>query len=78
MTPSDIWGVLFGRNILTPRQLPVARREWLHPTHDAFKPRTRWSLYNAATAALKTTPPNRIMERHIGLHNLLAPTTVEA
>ena len=65
-------GLLFGKNVLSPRQLPVVKREWLNPAYDDFKPRTMWSLYNAATEGLKTTPPGKIMEKHIQLHNILA------
>lgn len=61
-------GLLFGRGILTPRQLPVCKREWLKPAYQDFEPRNLWSLYNSATEALKSTPPNKIMEKHIALH----------
>jgi hypothetical protein len=39
-------GLLFGHGILTPRQLPVVKKEWLTPSYDDFRPRTMWS-YNA-------------------------------
>jgi len=64
-------GLLFGRGVLTPRQLPVTKREWLKPAYPDFEPRNLWSLYNAATEALKSTPPHKIMERHIALHQIL-------
>ena len=67
-------GLLFGRAVLSPRQLPVAKREWLTPSHEAFEARNLWSFYNACTAALKVCQPNRIMEKHIELHEIL--TTV--
>jgi len=28
-----------------------------------------WSLYNANTEALKSTQPNKIIEKHIDLHS---------
>jgi len=65
-------GFLFGRGVLTPRQLPVVKREWLSPVFDDFKPRNLWSFYNACTEALKMAPPAKIMEKHIQLHDLLA------
>jgi len=65
-------GLLYGRGILTPRQLPVVKREWQNPSHEDFADRNAWSFYNAVTEALKTSPPNQIMERHIALHRLLA------
>lgn len=64
-------GLLFGRGVLSSRQLSVAKREWLVPRFEEFMPRNAWTLHNAATAALKSTPPNKILERHIQLHNVL-------
>jgi hypothetical protein len=61
-------GILFGRDIISPRQLPVLRHEWLRPSHDAFRDRNAWSFYNACTEALKSCPPNAIMEKHVRLH----------
>ena len=66
-------GLLYGNGIITPRQIPVVKKEWLTPSHEEFEDRSTWSFYNAVTEALKTSPPNRIMERHIALHNLLSP-----
>ncbi len=66
-------GHLFGHKVLSPRQMPIALKEWDHPSHDEFEPRTLWSLYNATTEALKSSPPQSIMERHIGLHQHLLP-----
>ncbi len=64
-------GLLFGHGILSPRQLPVVKEQWLNPAHDDFQPRNVWSFYNAATEALKSTPPIAIMEKHIQLHALI-------
>jgi Domain of unknown function (DUF932) len=64
-------GLLFGRNVLTPRQLPAVKREWLNPAHGEFQARNMWSFYNACTETLKTCPPLVIMEKHIALHHLL-------
>ena len=63
-------GLVYGRGIMTPRQIPIAHREWERPTHDDFAPRTAWSLYNAITESLKTAPPQSIMEKHLNLHRL--------
>jgi len=70
-------GLLYGRGILTPRQIPVVKREWQDPSHAEFADRNAWSFYNAVTEALKTSPPHRIMERHIALHKVLAPGGAE-
>jgi hypothetical protein len=64
-------GLLYGNDVISPRQIPVIKKEWLNPSHDDFSSRSVWSFYNACTEALKTAPPNKIMERHIALHNIL-------
>ncbi|NQT62080.1 MAG: DUF932 domain-containing protein [Candidatus Marinimicrobia bacterium] len=66
-------GHLFGHKVLSPRQMPVALKEWNLPSHEEFEPRTLWSLYNAVTEALKSSPPQSILERHIQLHAHLLP-----
>lgn len=65
-------GLLFGNGVLTPRQLPVVKKEWLNPSYEDFRPRTQWSFYNACTEALKSCPPLVIMEKHISLHTLMS------
>jgi len=65
-------GLLYGKGVITPRQLQVVKREWLEPSYEAFGERNKWSLYNAVTEGLKSAPPHKIMERHIQLHQLLA------
>lgn len=67
----QLMGLLYGNGILTPRQLPVVKKEWHDPSYPDFEPRTMWSFYNACTEALKSTPPSKIMERHIALHDRL-------
>lgn len=42
----------FERGILPAQYLPKAIQEWRQPSHDEFKPRTLWSVFNALTAAL--------------------------
>lgn len=65
-------GLLFGHGLLSPRQLPVVKSQWLKPTHPEFADRTLWSFYNACTEALKSAPPLNIMEKHITLHKTLS------
>ena len=69
-TAYNLMGRLYGYGVVTERQLPVMKREWQTPKHDAFKERTAWSLYNAGTECLKTTPPMHKMKRHIEMHNM--------
>jgi hypothetical protein len=64
-------GYLYGHGIITPRQIPVVKSEWLKPSYIDFTPRTQWSFYNACTEALKSTPPTKIMESHIALHDAI-------
>lgn len=64
-------GLLYGKDVITTRQLPKVKREWQEPSYEQFEPRTLWSLYNAITDALKTSPPSKIMEKHINLHDVL-------
>ena len=64
-------GLVYGRGIITPRQIPVVKSEWLEPSHDAFEDRNLWSFYNAVTESLKSSPPQSIMERHLAIHKQL-------
>jgi hypothetical protein len=64
-------GLLFGHGVLSPRQLPVVKAEWLNPSYPEFKARNMWSFYNACTESLKSSPPLVIMEKHIQFHNLI-------
>lgn len=64
-------GLLFGYGLLSPRQLPVARDQWLKPNHEEFQGRNMFGLYNACTEALKSSPPAKVMENHIELHQAI-------
>ena len=65
-------GQLYGRSILSERQLPTVKDQWKNPMHKDFEDRTQWSFYNACTEALKSCGPQFIMSRHIDLHKFLA------
>jgi hypothetical protein len=69
-----LMGILFGRSIVSPRQVTVLKEEWLRPTHPQFEDRNMWSFLNATTEALKTCPPVSIMEKHVLAYNLLVKT----
>ena len=62
-------GLLYGNGVITPRQIPVVKNEWLKPSHTDFEDRNVWSFYNACTESLKSSPPQSIMERHLALHS---------
>jgi hypothetical protein len=66
-------GYLYGRKVISARQMPVALKEWHNPSHVDFEPRNRWSLFNAFTEALKTSPPSKSFENHLALHTYLNP-----
>jgi hypothetical protein len=69
-----LMGILFGRSIVSPRQIAVLKDEWLRPTHQEFEDRNMWSFLNATTETLKSCPPVSIMEKHALAYNLLAQT----
>jgi len=71
----QMMGVLFGHNIISPRQLTVLKSEWLRPRYEEFRPRNMWSFYNAGTECLKSCPPNSIMEKHLKLHRAIKQIT---
>ena len=70
-----IMGLLYGHKVVSPTQMSVMSKEWLKPVHDDFEPRNMWSLYNCANSALKSSPHNKIMEKHIALHETLMGVT---
>ena len=62
-------GRAFGHKTFGARQAAEAIRMWDNPPYAEFMKQNVWSLYNACTEALKSTPPNSILERHIKLHD---------
>ena len=64
-------GLVYGKGIINPRMIPVVKKEWLEPSHDAFQARNLWSFYNAVTESLKSSPPQSILERHLAIHKQL-------
>lgn len=66
-----LMGWLYGYGLITPRQLPMILEHWQRSPHPAFIEDNVWRFYNACTEALKSSPPNNAMERHIGLHSAL-------
>lgn len=73
----QVMGELYGNNIISPRQLSVVKAEWLKPSHEVFEARTAWSLYNANTEALKSSPPAQVMENHIELSKWFAGNVID-
>ena len=62
-------GELAGAKILSPTMFNEAMRQWHEPQHEAFKPRTMWSLYNSCTEVIKRVPMERTFGVYKGLHD---------
>jgi hypothetical protein len=67
----QMMGLLFGNDIIGPRQLTVLRDQWLRPRHPEFQPRNGWSFLNSTTEALKTSPPNLAIEKHVRAYHTI-------
>ncbi|MCH8549760.1 MAG: DUF932 domain-containing protein [Balneolaceae bacterium] len=63
-------GVLTGEKVLSPTQSTRAFQEMRKPSHSEFSKPTLWSYYNHATEALKSSPPQSIIKKHMKLHQL--------
>ena len=59
---------------ITPAQIPAALVQWRYPSHQAFRERTAWSLFNAFTEAHKAVNPHTAMRRGEALHGLFDAT----
>ena len=57
-------------SVVTTTQVPNVLKEWREPSHDAFLPRTAWSLFNAYTECFKTLNPHTAVRRGEALHGL--------
>ncbi|QDP51217.1 MAG: hypothetical protein Unbinned1068contig1001_11 [Prokaryotic dsDNA virus sp.] len=65
----EFLGRMFGHKLLTPVQMSSATADWREPIYDVFKPRTAWSLYNAATWGLKKGSPSLAIQRYCNAHD---------
>jgi len=63
-------GILTGEGILSPTQSSKAFKELDAPSHPEFEQSNLWSSYNAATEALKSSPPQSMVRNHSRLHAL--------
>lgn len=55
------------RNIIPYAGIRAVRKEWRHPGHEAFAPRTGWSLYNCFTETMKRYVPCAAADRSLRL-----------
>jgi hypothetical protein len=67
----QLMGLLYGYDILSPRQLWALKEVWLHSSRVEFRERNMWSFFIATMECLKTCPPLKIMEKHIEAYKLL-------
>jgi hypothetical protein len=61
-------GLMRGRGILTPNITNNMFKEWQRPKHAIFEDRSAFSLYNAATEAVKSVTPGRVFKTYTGVH----------
>jgi hypothetical protein len=65
----ELIGRAMGTNVLATQEASVALREWKESQHEAFEPRTAYSLYNAFTeSAKKTRAPGAMFGKYSGIH----------
>ena len=58
--------------VITSTQVPKVLTEWRKPSHDAFRPRNAWSLFNGFTEVFKTRGnAARTLPRSQKLHGIL-------
>ena len=57
-------------NVLPASRLPKVIEAWEEPQHEAFQPRTAWSLFNAFTEVQKINAPRALMEGSLRLSAL--------
>lgn len=63
-------GMLTGEGVLSATQSTAAFKELWKPSHQEFTKDTLWAGYNCATEALKSSPVDKIIQRHCELHTL--------
>jgi hypothetical protein len=57
--------------IVAAARLPDVARYWHTPSHDEFKPRNVWSLFNCFTEAMKQSSAVALPRRTLALHGLM-------
>lgn len=70
----------FRKGIISSLQIANVCREWEEPSHEDFRPRTAWSLFNAFTEVLKpraVTAPQAFVAQTIRLNGLMLPDVPE-
>lgn len=70
MQANDIVVRAFDVKACTLRQIPAVLSEWRKPRHEAFEPRTAWSLFNSFTEVAKAGAFSELPGRTERLHGL--------
>ena len=65
----EIIGAALRNESLPPSKHRKVLNEWNEPSHDEFKPRTAWSMFNAFTEVMKSSPM-QLPKRSIKLHRV--------
>lgn len=65
----ELFGSAMRNNAIPPSKLKRVFNEWDEPRHDEFKPRNAWSMFNAFTEVMKSSP-RQLPERSIRLHKV--------
>lgn len=68
----QLMGLLFGNDIVSPRQLTAMRMEWVKPSRPEFEQKNMWSFLGLTLESLKTSPPIVTMEQHSSVYQFLA------
>jgi hypothetical protein len=65
----------FESGIISTTKLSAVWNQWVNPSHEDFKPRNAWSLFNAFTEVLKHSSLWNISDSTSKLHNMLDALT---
>ena len=65
----EIIGAALRNDAIPPSKHSKVLNEWNKPSHDEFAPRTAWSMFNAFTEVMKSSPA-QLTKRSIKLHKV--------
>jgi len=65
-------GLLYWNGVVSPRMIPVIKKEWKNPQHAEFKDKNLFNFYMHASEALKQSAPADVCKRHINLHKTVS------
>ncbi len=69
-----LMGLLYGYDIISPRQLAVLKEEWLHSQNTGFQQKNVWTFLAATMLCLKSSPPITIMQKHFQAYEMFVPS----